>query len=130
HPPFARHFKRAVTVLAYRIDERLATLTIDLKGHSDMTCQMPIGDEFSQSGLVDSRRLAAHRRASKPKVVNDRFWSDQEPDSQKRNNVLAEVSDVDDSFVAVEALQTRDRACSELKFTEVIVLHIPCILPT
>src|SRR5881628_2996323 len=55
--------------------------------------------------------------------------SNQEADPEEWNHVLAEISDVDDTFVAVEALQACHRACAIAKFTEIVVFQNPCIVP-
>src|SRR5438093_7447381 len=55
--------------------------------------------------------------------------SNQEADPEEWNHVLAEISNVDDTFVAVEVLQACHRACAITKFTEVVVFQNPCIVP-
>jgi len=54
-----------------RIDQGLAALTVNMNCHSDVTLQVPVGNKFSQSGLVDPRRLPTHGGASQPKEVNN-----------------------------------------------------------
>jgi len=103
------------------------TFPVDLKCCPEVTFRMTLADEFSQCSLVHPWRLPADCGTSRPDDVHNGRRNDHETDPQKSNNALAEVTDVYDSLVSIQALQARDWIRSIPIFTEIVILQNPSI---
>ena len=88
---------------------------------------MTLTNEFRQDRLLHSGRLAAHGETDTLEALYQSGRKNEISDAQRGSNALAEIPDVDDSFVLIDALQARCRSAAITVFAEVVILEDPSI---
>src|SRR3569833_1600274 len=86
---------------------------------------MPAVDEISHYGLIQMRRADVHSETHGSKSLAQIGWNHQVTKAQRREQCLAESSDVDHARVPVQSLQRRDRRAFIAVLAVVVILDDP-----